>query len=100
MIRRPPRSPLFPYTTLFRAGVLQEPRPALCARASPLHELAQSIGSLEPLTQTPLEGFENAGVDVEPGHVGDLERAEERQPEAEAATNDLVHLLQIGRAHV
>src|SRR2546422_8572318 len=25
MIRRPPRSTLFPYTTLFRSGVLREP---------------------------------------------------------------------------
>src|SRR5258708_30868605 len=26
MIRRPPRSTLFPYTTLFRSGVLRSPR--------------------------------------------------------------------------
>src|SRR5687767_15548304 len=28
MIRRPPRSTLFPYTTLFRSGVADEPRGA------------------------------------------------------------------------
>src|SRR3712207_6468776 len=39
-------------------GVHQEPRPALRARASPLHEPTQSIGGLEPLAQPPLEGFE------------------------------------------
>src|SRR6202050_4362964 len=28
MIRRPPRSPLFPYTTLFRSLLFEPPRPA------------------------------------------------------------------------
>src|SRR3712207_8436815 len=28
MIRRPPRSPLFPYTTLFRSGHRRDPAPA------------------------------------------------------------------------
>src|SRR5688572_31300099 len=35
MIRRPPRSTLFPYTTLFRSrglGTPQDPRPGLAAR--------------------------------------------------------------------
>src|SRR2546423_9881644 len=33
MIRRPPRSTLFPYTTLFRSGVSR--RPARCSRTMP-----------------------------------------------------------------
>src|SRR3712207_7323443 len=33
MIRRPPRSTLFPYTTLFRSGDGDEPRAAVAARA-------------------------------------------------------------------
>src|SRR2546430_13551345 len=32
MIRRPPRSTLFPYTTLFRSFVVQSPRPGHGAR--------------------------------------------------------------------
>src|SRR3989442_9210627 len=39
MIRRPPRSTLFPYTTLFRS--LQDPRdvvPAACIGPRPVHE--------------------------------------------------------------
>src|SRR5574342_809029 len=32
MIRRPPRSTLFPYTTLFRSGVLERPLLALLPR--------------------------------------------------------------------
>src|SRR5438046_5477615 len=30
MIPPPPSSPLFPYTTLFRSGLLQRPRSAVC----------------------------------------------------------------------
>src|SRR5260221_2637175 len=40
MIRRPPRSTLFPYTTLFRSAVLQGQ--ALDARAQPLGHLLRA----------------------------------------------------------
>src|SRR5438477_1479399 len=33
MIRRPPRSTLFPYTTLFRSWWRQHPRMAICGKA-------------------------------------------------------------------
>src|SRR5438445_9549361 len=36
MLRRPPRSTLFPYTTLFRSGVLRRSRPAAL---EPLHRI-------------------------------------------------------------
>src|SRR5471030_3458572 len=35
MIRRPPRSTLFPYTTLFRSGPRRRPRVSLLNRRSP-----------------------------------------------------------------
>src|SRR2546429_5260125 len=35
MIRRPPRSTLFPYTTLFRSGLSEELIDALCAYSWP-----------------------------------------------------------------
>src|SRR5256885_10968268 len=35
MIRRPPRSTLFPYTTLFRSDALIGRRSALCSQVSP-----------------------------------------------------------------
>src|SRR3712207_7491528 len=57
MIRRPPRSTLFPYTTLFRSG------PAREARLGPLErrlqrlrrqvDRAQLAGALEPLAAAP-----------------------------------------------
>src|SRR3712207_7080796 len=37
MIRRPPRSPLFPYTTLFRSGLAADP--ALGAIAEIVHDI-------------------------------------------------------------
>src|SRR5438874_5297182 len=46
MIRRPPRSTLFPYTTLFRSGfaaVGRHGRPAVVARDHPLR-----IGRIDP----------------------------------------------------
>src|SRR5437773_6716899 len=41
MIRRPPRSTLFPYTTLFRSLRREAPGVALAARSQRLHRAAQ-----------------------------------------------------------
>src|SRR5258706_3614693 len=38
MIRRPPRSTLFPYTTLFRSGRKSEPVPAPAVRRAARHD--------------------------------------------------------------
>src|SRR4051812_49528129 len=46
MIRRPPRSTLFPYTTLFRSGALQQPRDV--ARAEPLGDPGEAHVGVEP----------------------------------------------------
>src|SRR5258707_7335268 len=49
MIRRPPRSTLFPYTTLFRSGRAESyraHRPALWPRGAPAHSKA-SLGAVE-----------------------------------------------------
>src|SRR2546430_13489399 len=43
MIRRPPRSTLFPYTTLFRSAL------ELAARDLPLHQLARVLAELRQL---------------------------------------------------
>src|SRR5689334_24781222 len=59
MTRRPPRSTLFPYTTLFRSG--EERRTAVL---------------LQPLGQDAAEGFGPAAqVGVEPEHLGELGEA-------------------------
>src|SRR5688572_31916843 len=63
MIRRPPRSTLFPYTTLFRSG----PDPDVLSPAAHPHVPAgEVIGGV---------GAEHRGGDALPVHVVDLERA-------------------------
>jgi hypothetical protein len=47
MIRRPPRSTLFPYTTLFRSAIAEAPDPEAAAR-----ELRAAV-SREALVGTP-----------------------------------------------
>src|SRR5207237_10660781 len=42
MIRRPPRSTLFPYTTLFRSNRVASKMPPLCARASSVNRWNES----------------------------------------------------------
>src|SRR2546430_5892458 len=44
MIRRPPRSTLFPYTTLFRSSVPQPGQPAADAAAGRLHRRPAGAG--------------------------------------------------------
>src|SRR5437879_11100946 len=52
MIRRPPRSTLFPYTTLFRSELARLPRAALAARLGPMglvaHDLARGVDDPAP----------------------------------------------------
>src|SRR2546422_8581839 len=54
MIRRPPRSTLFPYTTLFRSAGQREPEPVLVAHApgggEDRHQ--RSVGGREQLAQS------------------------------------------------
>src|SRR5256885_5402682 len=52
MIRRPPRSTLFPYTTLFRSAIVlsaREPRAEACAPELGLEHVAQRVAQqVEP----------------------------------------------------
>src|SRR2546430_8342599 len=49
MIRRPPRSTLFPYTTLFRSGILHAQRSLYLSPRAPTIS-AQRVGPLLPLS--------------------------------------------------
>src|SRR2546426_8786434 len=49
MIRRPPRSTLFPYTTLFRSHLQQELEADLAARARRLDARRRSTTACQPL---------------------------------------------------
>src|SRR5258708_17626169 len=59
MIRRPPRSTLFPYTTLFRS----EDDRGEGAGADPLHGLERSAGRASPLRVEPVRGGQLADDD-------------------------------------
>src|SRR3712207_7615974 len=45
MIRRPPRSTLFPYTTLFRSGIDMGQRESLIAYGRDLEEIRRHLGA-------------------------------------------------------
>ena len=72
---------------------LEEPAPGLDAVLPARDVVAQDGGRREAVAEATLERVEDVGVDVEPRHVGDRERAEEREPEAERRADDLVDLL-------
>src|SRR2546430_10425051 len=57
MIRRPPRSTLFPYTTLFRSLTAARGRPLLCTALKPLGRSAPELAQLT-------YGFARAGIDL------------------------------------
>src|SRR3712207_8732962 len=55
MIRRPPRSTLFPYTTLFRSSTLDEPRPPELPEPSAAEraEVRKAVEAGEELSRLP-----------------------------------------------
>src|SRR2546426_11685497 len=54
MIRRPPRSTLFPYTTLFRSGKLTEySRPSLDAELARLKRFDEQLATLDEKSLSP-----------------------------------------------
>src|SRR2546430_11772056 len=62
MIRRPPRSTLFPYTTLFRSHVGQRLpdrrlEPGVCGGGGPDRDAGHARGRPLPLLPLPLEGL-------------------------------------------
>src|SRR3712207_7956012 len=63
MIRRPPRSTLFPYTTLFRSFV-QWPVPPLQVRADRLSNPAQRLVEPTCSTRQPVSGVEDVASKV------------------------------------
>src|SRR5256885_12557349 len=59
MIRRPPRSTLFPYTTLFRSRILERPRAAQAlARQAQERAPGDRAGAVRRRANQPLPGTE------------------------------------------
>src|SRR5258706_8775793 len=81
MIRRPPRSTLFPYTTLFRS-VLQHAHRVLACRL-----LRDEVGEFHRI-----QVFEHLVVELRPQVVGHA-RSEEHTSELQSLTNLVCRLL-------
>src|SRR5258706_1041064 len=93
MIRRPPRSPLFPYTTLFRsrpAGTPETP----AAPGQPNGPDQGSLGSQAPTTPGPLTQTATPARDLNRDLRGTLQtRSEEHTSELQSLTNLVCRLL-------
>src|SRR2546430_15260978 len=91
MIRRPPRSTLFPYTTLFRSGDVEEGNPRNrgiaailnCSSAKPRVQRGVGDGAMRPA---------DAGLQVD-GSLGSRERVRsgERRPQSASAEYRMAH---------
>src|SRR5260370_7968525 len=85
MIRRPPRSTLFPYTTLFRSGTSSSPRVPRALEAVDAHRCgAAALGA---------QRMPNARALVNHLHAGGGERSEEHTSELQSHLNLVCRLL-------
>src|SRR2546430_3020305 len=80
MIRRPPRSTLFPYTTLFRSAIFAWLVGMLASRKSSSHEIATGR-------------FKRLVVMVAPAFGSDSLRSEEHTSELQSQSNLVCRLL-------
>src|SRR5437016_7800344 len=91
MLRRPPRSTLFPYTTLFRSGPQDQPDAAAVRGdvARVVDADADRHRSRGPAGATDV-GPDRSGA---PGRRGDNNRSEEHTSELQSLTNLVCRLL-------
>src|SRR5256885_11591495 len=87
MIRRPPRSTLFPYTTLFRSGPLRVSPPTAAATGIAAARAA-ALGSVPLVLVEPRV----PALDLE-HHARDLGRSEEHTSELQSPCNLVCRLL-------
>src|SRR2546430_7047701 len=93
MIRRPPRSTLFPYTTLFRSRDLLSPAFRRGSFASgEVAQLAQLVGAQDER----LAEFTRSAT---PGQLGTYNRSEEHTSELQSQANLLCRLLLEKKRH-
>src|SRR2546428_7261866 len=84
MIRRPPRSTLFPYTTLFRSRL--PPLPRLARRGVPLGRAERGGGPLDLLGRV-------QRAHREPHQPDEIERSEEHTSELQSRSDLVCRLL-------
>src|SRR5256885_5190156 len=94
MIRRPPRSTLFPYTTLFRSPRPGRVRPVLLGGRNPGHRGAERVRRGQRLPGCPCRATKPAGVGRAVAGVGALpRRSEEHTSELQSPCNLVCRLL-------
>src|SRR2546427_3227999 len=87
MIRRPPRSTLFPYTTLFRSRALGDLRSA--ARA-PVSHVSERLPDVAPGR---VRATHRPWLVGQQGRLGDGDRSEEHTSELQSQSNLVCRLL-------
>src|SRR2546422_1794395 len=91
MIRRPPRSTLFPYTTLFRSGVLEE---RVLGRGEQRADVHPQLWDPERVAAVVLVGKGDETVETAPVRDGrDLHRSEEHTSELQSRLHLVCRLL-------
>src|SRR5690242_21415656 len=94
MIRRPPRSTLFPYTTLFRSRIVRR-----CLEKNPdqrfqsANDLAFALDTLSTTSTSPLARIEAAVVQAPARRRPWLARSEEHTSELQSHVNLVCRLL-------
>src|SRR2546427_6710810 len=91
MIRRPPRSTLFPYTTLFRSGPPERDEGRRHAIADERRQ-ARAVGGLDDPVER-VEGREQNRPDVPVALAPEARRSEEHTSELQSQSNLVCRLL-------
>src|SRR3989449_8126625 len=87
MIRRPPRSTLFPYTTLFRSAPIG-------FKTQPLYPVHVHALDADQLGRRPAAGRMQIALVIEPGHARrELVRAKRRSEEHTSELQSRLHLV-------
>src|SRR2546426_7925613 len=89
MIRRPPRSTLFPYTTLFRSRI----SPPKANPSGPPGRLISSRDALKSIDLIELVGMFSSVGEMAARTLGDVRRSEEHTSELQSPCNLVCRLL-------
>src|SRR5256886_8118483 len=99
MIRRPPRSTLFPYTTLFRSGITGAKVPSSSLDKITAEYLLEHLGGgkpvavVEPAPAPQPVVIVSAPPEPPPPSVSEIERSEEHTSELQSQSNLVCRLL-------